>query len=156
MRQSERWSDDWPVVTVWLFWSLAFARLSLPITRMFMGVAESSGIVGGAGAAAVGAGDLVGDLVGDGVRVAVAPAEALEGEGPDDVLPDPAMTAARTTTSASRTASPAESHSRRRLSMSGKYHSGGLNTHPGKPQFGHKNSPCVVPVSRQNNVPGAR
>lgn len=101
-----------------------------------MGVVGSSGIIGGAGAAAVGAGD----LVGDGARVAVAPAEALEGDGPDDVLTEPAMTAARTTTSASRTASPADSHSRRRLSMSGKYHSAGLKTAPGKPQFGYKSS----------------
>lgn len=103
-----------------------------------MGVAGSSGMVGGAGAAAAGAGDLVGDFVGDGVWLTEAPAEALEGDGPDDVLPMPAMTAARTTTSASRTASPADSHSRRRLSMSGKYRSAVLKTPPGKPQFGHK------------------
>lgn len=101
-----------------------------------MGLAGSSGMVGGAGAAAVGAGD----LVGDGVWLAGALAEALEGDGPDDVLPVPAMTAARTTTSASRTASPADSHSRRRLSMSGKYHSAVLKTPPEKPQFGHKSS----------------
>lgn len=121
-----------------------------------MGVAESAGMVGGAGAAGAGARD----LVAEGVEVAVARAELLEGvvegEGPDGVLPDPATIAARTTTSASRTASPAASHSRRRLSMTGTYHSAELKTRARKPQFGHKGCLGTVRASRQNNVLGAR
>ncbi|WAH95865.1 hypothetical protein [Arthrobacter sp. MMS18-M83] len=100
-----------------------------------MGVAGSSGMVGGAGTAAGGAGTAAGgagDWVADGVLVGVplvATLEgALDGDGPDEVLPDPATIAARTTTTASRTASPAASHSRRRLSMTGTYHSGELKT----------------------------
>ncbi len=107
-----------------------------------MAVAGSPGIDGGGGAGA--AAGVVGFRVADGVAVVLPLAEALDGDGPDDVLPDPAMTAARTTTTASRTASPADSHSRRRLSMSGKYHPAGLNTPVGKPQFGYKSSRSEV------------
>jgi hypothetical protein len=92
-------------------------------------------MVGGAGAGAGAA--AVGVRVGDGVLVAVPGGEILEGDGPDDVLPKPAMTAARTTPTTSRAANPAASHSRRRLSMTGRYHSRELKTPPRKPQFGH-------------------
>lgn len=113
-------------------------------------------MVGGAGTAAGGAGVWVADGVLVGVPLVAALEGALEGDGPDEVLLDPATIAARTTMSASRAASPAASHSRRRLSMTGTYHSGELKPRAGRPQFGHKGCPRTALVSRQNNVLGAR